>query len=96
MWRRRAARFLPRKGHYNMGVLGWAFNTITVGWTVFSIVIYCLPPYLPVIPSNMSAPASPPPIHAARTDFLLHHRLYMRHLDSSDNPGATQLEVPCG
>ena len=37
-----------------MGILGWVANTITVVWTIFATVIYCLPPDIPVTAGNMS------------------------------------------
>lgn len=61
MWRRRADRFLPEKGHtFRMGASGWLFNFITVAWTLLTLVLYCIPLSLPVTGSNMSKSRSQP------------------------------------
>ena len=54
MWRQRESRFLPRRGHFNMGRCGWAFNGTTVMWTIVVAVIYNLPPDMPATARNMS------------------------------------------
>ena len=54
LWRRRASKYLPPPGHFNMGRMGWLYNGVTVVWTAFALVVYCLPPDLPVTPGNMS------------------------------------------
>jgi len=54
MIRRRDPTYLPSKGHFNLGVLGWVFNIVAVGWTLLALVVYDLPLYLPVTSNNMN------------------------------------------
>ena len=77
MWRRREARYLPQRGHYNMGHIGWLYNAITVIWTAFALVIYLLPPDLLVTPSNMSKyNACCPRFYSSLQACLNYFRLY--------------------
>ena len=36
------------------GILGWAANINCILWTLFVCVIFALPNYLPVTPTNMN------------------------------------------
>ena len=54
LWRRRASRYLPSKGSFRFGLLGWVVDITVVLWTIFVTVIYSLPPVRPVTPGNMS------------------------------------------
>jgi hypothetical protein len=78
-FRRRNPTLLPNKGHFNLGVFGWIFNIVTVGWTLLALVVYDLPLYLPVTGSNMSKPS--PPLTGflfLRYTLLTVSRLYLR------------------
>ena len=39
----RDAKYLPKKGHWNMGMLGWLYNGISVAWAVIVLIFYCFP-----------------------------------------------------
>ena len=54
LWRRRDPAFLPAKGPFKLGKLGWIVNFVTVAWAVVELVFYDLPPELPVTGGNMS------------------------------------------
>lgn len=54
LWRRRASRYLPCKGNFRFGILGWVVDITVVLWTLFVTVIYSLPTVRPVTPGNMS------------------------------------------
>jgi choline transport protein len=58
MTRRRDSKYLPNKGHFNLGVFGWSLNIIAVGWTLLALVVYDLPLFLPVTGSDMSESSS--------------------------------------
>ena len=50
----RSERFLPKKGHWNMGVLGWVFNAISVGWAFIVLIFFCFPTTTPTTGSMMN------------------------------------------
>lgn len=50
----RAQRFLPRKGHWNMGAFGWLFNFFTVGWSLITLIFYCFPTTNPTTSGMMN------------------------------------------
>lgn len=50
----RDSRFLPEKGHWNMGVAGWLFNFISVIWALIVLVFYCFPATNPTSGSAMN------------------------------------------
>lgn len=51
MWRLRAGRFLPEKGSvgggWNLGLIGWLFDFITVAWAIVILIFYCFPTTTP-------------------------------------------------
>ena len=50
----RNERYLPRKGHWNMGMLGWLYNFISVVWAVVVLIFYCFPTTTSVTGSTMN------------------------------------------
>ena len=48
MYQKRASRFLPAKGHWNMGLMGWFYNLVSVAWALIITVFYCFPTVTPV------------------------------------------------
>ncbi|ETN44498.1 uncharacterized protein HMPREF1541_10168 [Cyphellophora europaea CBS 101466] len=50
----RAERFLPRKGHWNMGALGWLPNLFTVAWSLITLIFYCFPTTNPTTSGMMN------------------------------------------
>ena len=54
MWQRRDPRFLPGKGPFKLGKLGWVANVVTVGWACVELIFYDLPSERPVTSGNMS------------------------------------------
>jgi choline transport protein len=50
----RPARFLPQKGHWNLGVLGWVANFVAVAWALIILVFYCFPTTNPTSGSTMN------------------------------------------
>ena len=46
--------FKPGPFYMGDGLLGWAANVNCILWTLFVCVIFALPNYLPVTPSNMN------------------------------------------
>ncbi|RMZ89891.1 hypothetical protein DV736_g2869, partial [Chaetothyriales sp. CBS 134916] len=54
MYQRRAAHFLPRKGHWNMGTFGWLANFWSVAWAFIILVFYCFPTTTPTTGSEMN------------------------------------------
>ena len=47
-------RFLPEKGHWNMGTAGWFFNFMSVAWALLVLVFYCFPSTNPTSGSGMN------------------------------------------
>lgn len=39
----RPERYLPRKGHWNLGAFGWVVNFFAVAWAAVILVFYCFP-----------------------------------------------------
>ena len=54
----RNPRYLPKKGHWNMGMLGWLYNGISVVWAVIVLIFYCFPTATPVTGSTMNYAAA--------------------------------------
>lgn len=50
----RSSSFLPKKGHWNMGALGWVFNFFTVAWAGLIAVFYCFPATNPTTSGTMN------------------------------------------
>lgn len=75
MIRRRDPTYLPSKGHFNWGVLGWVFNIVAVGWTLLALVVYDLPLYLPVTSNNMSESSI---LESTSSTILTLSRLHVR------------------
>ena len=54
MWQLRDPRFLPTKGLFKLGKMGWLMNIVTVGWACIELIFYDLPAERPVTGGNMS------------------------------------------
>ena len=54
MLSRRAPEYLPRKGHWNMGALGWVANFFAVIWAPLVAVFYCFPTTNPTTTGSMN------------------------------------------
>jgi choline transport protein len=50
----RNERFLPRKGHWNMGALGWLWNFLSVAWALLILIFYCFPTTNPTTSGMMN------------------------------------------
>ena len=46
--------FRPGPFYMGDGLLGWAANVNCILWTLFVVIIFALPNYLPVTPQNMN------------------------------------------
>lgn len=50
----RPSRYLPRKGHWNLGAFGWFFNFFAVAWSVIILIFYCFPTTNPTTSGMMN------------------------------------------
>lgn len=61
MMRRRASRFLPEKSpgwSWNLGIMGWVFDFITVAWGFITLIFYSFPTTTPTTGSSANYAAA--------------------------------------
>lgn len=54
----RNAKYLPKKRHWNLGMLGWLCNGISVAWAVIVLIFYCFPAATPTTGSTTNYAAA--------------------------------------